>query len=240
MTITARYDGKCKQCGGHIAAGAKIEWSKGDGSRHVKCPEHEAAKAETPSAEEGTIRLGGGSGYGCEGWYVGQVIVSGEKRRREGGPDGMVVVTARQKYVREDGLCFGVDDSSFYLYSATARPATAEELAPRIDDICEQAYRDAARAELAEARKQIEAQGERPELKNWPAGDTLYDTATGYGHGEAIVVGPAGIWSVRHNGADGDDWSHNNLPGCLGWRVDYDEKLATRLRSLVERAQLKA
>ena len=37
MTITAKYAGKCKACGGQINEGDKIEWTKEDGARHVGC-----------------------------------------------------------------------------------------------------------------------------------------------------------------------------------------------------------
>lgn len=48
MTITARFAGKCTVCGGSIAAGDEIEWSKGRGSKHVAC----AAGAAKPPARE--------------------------------------------------------------------------------------------------------------------------------------------------------------------------------------------
>jgi hypothetical protein len=111
-------------------------------------------------------------------------------------------------------------------------------LAPRVEEICAQAYRDKARDELKAIREQIKKDGTRPESK-WPSGETLYDTATGYGHGEAIVVGEEGIWAVDHNGADGDNWSYNNLPGCIGWRIDFNAELAETLKFLVTKAQLK-
>ena len=37
MTITAKYPGKCSECGGSIHAGEQIEWSKGAGAKHTKC-----------------------------------------------------------------------------------------------------------------------------------------------------------------------------------------------------------
>lgn len=37
MTITAKFPGRCKSCGGSIAAGERIEWARGRGSRHVSC-----------------------------------------------------------------------------------------------------------------------------------------------------------------------------------------------------------
>ena len=39
MTITAKYPGRCKKCGGQINVGDKIEWEHGQGASHVHCPE---------------------------------------------------------------------------------------------------------------------------------------------------------------------------------------------------------
>ena len=43
MTITSKFNGKCKQCGGTIAKGEEIEWSKEHGSQHVSCPARKAS-----------------------------------------------------------------------------------------------------------------------------------------------------------------------------------------------------
>jgi hypothetical protein len=47
VTITAKYSGRCKRCGGWINAGEKVEWEKGEGVRHLECP----AKAQIGSSE---------------------------------------------------------------------------------------------------------------------------------------------------------------------------------------------
>jgi hypothetical protein len=36
-TMAARYPGKCSVCSGHISVGDQIEWTKGEGARHVDC-----------------------------------------------------------------------------------------------------------------------------------------------------------------------------------------------------------
>jgi ribosomal protein L37E len=43
MTITAKYAGRCRRCGGRISVGDQIEWSKGEGARHVECESRPAA-----------------------------------------------------------------------------------------------------------------------------------------------------------------------------------------------------
>ena len=38
MTITARFPGRCRSCGGDFAAGEEIEWTRGEGAAHPVCP----------------------------------------------------------------------------------------------------------------------------------------------------------------------------------------------------------
>jgi len=37
MTITAKFDGTCKICGGPTVMGEKINWEKGKGAWHINC-----------------------------------------------------------------------------------------------------------------------------------------------------------------------------------------------------------
>lgn len=54
MTITAKFDGKCKRCGVKILAGQQIEWTKENGAQHIDCcavnPEWAAYVARCKSA----------------------------------------------------------------------------------------------------------------------------------------------------------------------------------------------
>jgi len=44
---------------------------------------------------------------------------------------------------------------------------------------------------------------------------------------------PRSIWLDRYNGADGDNWSGNNIGGAaIGWRVDWTPELDARLRAI--------
>jgi hypothetical protein len=44
MTITARYAGTCKRCGGALAQGTQIEWTRAGGATHIgACPARAAA-----------------------------------------------------------------------------------------------------------------------------------------------------------------------------------------------------
>jgi hypothetical protein len=254
MTITAKFRGTCKACGGEIHAGDKIEWEKGEGSRHSKCPD--ASAPTTPAKRKTTdrtpvdkspapIHLSGGSGYGDAGWEVGQVILAGEKRRRAGGPDGLVVVRASRRYIREDGMSFDVGDEQGYLYSADCRPATAEELRAAIDD---RAHSEALAVERKLEIDRLEhgfAAGEHPEGEQFIlAGEQVMvsSRARMHGSGTWAVIEPVGairyIWWVRNNGADGDDWRGNNVRtggvGARGRRLPWAAELDRRVRSVAE------
>ena len=86
---------------------------------------------------------------------------------------------------------------------------------------------------IATIEKQIIKSGECPKECAYPEGETLFDTGNIYGTGECFVIASDYIWYIRNNGMDGDDWSRNNLPGAIAWRIPYDESVASKLRSLV-------
>ena len=86
-----------------------------------------------------------------------------------------------------------------------------------------------------EIEKYITSHGEAPKLSHYPVGVTLCTTgerSIPYGGGTWFLVEPDAIWFIRNNGADGDDWSWNNLPGCMGWRVRMDQKLVDELKEI--------
>jgi hypothetical protein len=49
MVITAKFAGRCGCCGQSIAAGSKIEWSKGAPAKHAACASGPATAAATVS-----------------------------------------------------------------------------------------------------------------------------------------------------------------------------------------------
>lgn len=89
------------------------------------------------------------------------------------------------------------------------------------------------KTQLAALRDRIKAEGERPPGLHQPEGERLADTQTLYGGGHWFVVGPKWIWYIQNNGADGDDWSLNNVvtggAGAIGWRIPYSVELAEQL-----------
>jgi hypothetical protein len=57
MTITSKYPGRCTVCGKSFPQGTQVEWQKGGGARHVKCPE----QAATPSPSALLASVPGGA-----------------------------------------------------------------------------------------------------------------------------------------------------------------------------------
>ena len=124
------------------------------------------------------------------------------------------------------------DKGRYYYY----RPATSEEIAE-----LEQAKAAAQAAADAKAARMIALQsiateirenGEHPDDQLPGQGDKITlirDDA--YGGGAWFVVETQWIWFCQGNSRDGDDWSRNNLPGVIGWRVPHTPELEQRLRS---------
>ena len=228
MTIRAKYSGTCNKCGGAITVGQKIEWEKGRGASHVTCPEG----AETT---EPLISLQCGEGYGGRPYPVGRLWVT---RTRGQAQQILVIVSASQRYISEEGMSFGVGNERGHVYYAKARQANAEEIAQVV------AYdHGTALAEWAERDKdalaaEIREIGECPEGEHSPEGETLFDTQNLYGSGSWFVLGEEHTWYVRNNGMDGDDWSRNNVrtggAGAIGWRVPTTPELTARLRRIAE------
>jgi hypothetical protein len=239
MTITARYPGKCRKCGGSISVGEQIEWEKGNGASHVKCPEKHAQKPDDPNE----IKISGGSGYGCIGWEAGQVILNpyhGNDRYKTNEawrvPEYLIVLFASKRYCIEDGMSFGVGDEHGYIYSARCRAATVEEATPLIEAQRIMDLQNQAKKELEAIKKQIREIGEYPQGENHPEGDRWFDTQSIYGGGDWFVVSPEWIWYIQNNGMDGDDWSKNNVmtggAGAIGGRVRRTDELEERLTKI--------
>ncbi len=225
MTITAKYNGTCTKCHGFIRAGESINWEHGVGSSHVTCPE----KAAPAPADPNAIKISQGSGYGGREYHVGQVL-------RHSKHGIIIVLSASKRYVRDDGMSFGVGDESGYIYSATCRPATDAEAAPLLASEAEREKIATAKKRLDEIRDLIQKTGDRP-TEEQPEGEKIMNTQTIYGGGDWWVIGN-GIWYVQNNGADGDNWSANNVrtggAGAIGWRIPADAALIAEITGLAE------
>jgi hypothetical protein len=209
MVIRAKYDGRCAVCGQRIRAGAEIEWSRDAGATHLACVKREEKQAETVAAYDGpTYALRAGS-HGGEfaGWAVGDVVRATAQEIAKGYPEWLFVLRAARRYVREDGLSFGVGSDSGYLYNATCRAATEAEAAPAIALRAEREAAKAAKAAREVAARELEAlcrAGERVGDDNvdLPAGERITVREGVQGSGREIVVlgadGSVSWWCSGH------------------------------------------
>lgn len=253
MTIQAKFPGTCRNCGGAIRVGQSIEWAKGAGAAHVKCNGSSPSVNVPTDKSPASIIISQGDGYGGRPFSVGETFAV--RRFTREGPNGPVVchgiayrdtpetervvvtvVRESQRYFREDGMSFGVGDESGYIYRADCREANADELTTYNAKKSAQKAKANAANRVKEIAKRIREQGEMPAGSNIVDGERLFDTQTIYGGGDWFVISPDAIWYVQNNGADGDDWSHNNVrtggAGAMGWKIPFDAALADELKTL--------
>lgn len=157
------------------------------------------------------------------------------------GPEYLYILSASRRYYREEGMSFGVGDESGYVYNAICRPATDAESAPVRAERYAAARRHQAAADLSALFAEIVQAGEYPEGNHRPEGEHVtLDPQDLYGGGRWFVVGPQWIWAVINNGADGDNWSANNVQtggaGAIGRRVPTTNELALRIAALAKTA----
>ena len=227
-SFTAKWgNSTCPDCGKPVYAGDEVRYQyPGKSLCHSKCDDTSDRWV-----------LFGGEGYGCRGWTENEIVrVDTEKPCYSGYPEYLFVEKACEKYYSDDGMSFGVGDESGYTYTAYCRPATDEESAPLKEKIEQQKKRRAARYRLDEIKKQIYDTGEFPTKIDFPDGEIFFEPDASielYGGGNWVVVDAQSIWYIENHGADGDDWSLNNIgtggAGARGWRIPRDEKLVEEL-----------
>jgi len=232
--MNSRYPGSCSICGKRFSEGADIDYDKATRSAaHWACKRDE----KPLPADLKTYQIGGGSGYGCVGWDIGQVVRASTREVERGYPAYLCVLQTRSQYVRDDGLSFGVGEDSGHLYTAVCREATATETEPLIAKQRRAETIKTAKSSLEQLKRQIREGGECPRAEDGGSlvvdGERLFDTQTIYGGGDWFVLTPEHVWYVQNNGADGDNWGANNVrtggAGAIGWRVPRDEALVALL-----------
>lgn len=238
--IRARYPGTCAVTGRRYDAGALIErtpegWALADAE----------GRAAAESAKSATIHLQRGSGeVDGEPYEVGSTIRADWYEDGERRSGIVTIVSCGQRYYREDGMSFGVMDESGYVYHASARLATPEEMQPLLAAEAAARARREARARLEGIVRRIHNDGEYPsKIERRPDGETFAlhrdPSAPLYGGGTWLVIDALGgrIWSLLGNGADGDDWSRNNLPSTIACFLPYADELANEIRACAAAAE---
>jgi hypothetical protein len=156
--------------------------------------------------------------------------------------DVWVIDKIDSQFIPEDGLSFGLSRDRGWAFTVYCRNPTDEEVAGLVE-------REAAHKQKADAKKRrveikdlIMKKGKMPKGSNRLRGDRVLMSnkrMTLYGGGSWFVIEePRWIWYVQNNGADGDNWSHNNVEtggaGAMGWRIRYDALLAGEIKGLDE------
>ena len=181
QAFRAKYSARCHDCGKSIYASQLVRYRyPGKKICHADCT---AAKNQAAAAKaEAPYSLGGGSGYGCRGWSVGQIVRAAPKLQEKGYPEWLYVVRAPKRFYHEDGLSVGVGADEGYSYSAACRAATDAEAAPAKAKYEEYLRREQAKARLKRLTETIEA-GEYPAGPVIPEGRRFFDSQTIYGGG---------------------------------------------------------
>lgn len=147
------------------------------------------------------------------------------------------------EYVGENGMSFGLGPDDTHMIRYTVVPAVGADADEMRGQMAAREHAQQTRKVIAQEVRslvdQVRKTGVVPEgRENVPEGDRYLDSATIDGGGNWWVVGPEHIWYVENNGADGDDWSYNNVrtggAGGIGWRIPYDQQIADKIRGLHE------
>ena len=213
-----------------------VKESRAEPGRDRRAKEESVARDERRRAQNlanlkaGKARIQRGSGYGGRDFKEGEVFSHPEF--------GLVtVVSSSKKYFSEDGLTFGVGDESGYIFRAMVRQATEDEAQEFLSEKARVEQRQQKVERLDALGSLVRSKGHWPTGNPEPKGDRLFDTRNPYGGGSWFVVEPDDktVWFVMNNGADGDDWSRNNIrtggAGAIGWKLT-DESVAQELLEL--------
>lgn len=200
-----------------------------------KFEEREKEKKEKIEEEKkgGVIQIAIGSGYTRRGEFeVGEILDNTNRKISKENVDWYYVIKAWKKYIREDGLSFGVGDDSGYIYYAKIRPATEEESKDKILEKEEKKNKSEKMKEIKEIIEYIQKNGEEPTIDKLikVEGKTYYfnENQIIYGGGSWLTIQPDKLWYIVNNGRDGDDWTRNNVEtggaGAIGKYILKSDK----------------
>lgn len=234
MTITAKFPGTCTVCGRHIGVGDKIEWQKGEGSRHAAC----APGTARPSARRSSPRPAGRrrsdeprglrageqlierTSHGRDDGYAVGSTIHARRIAGGGGADGhyWTVLEAGKTPPNEDL------DRFDWMSWAIVRPATEAEAAPVAERLAAAETRKALVRDLAAVR------GERY-AGTMPEGAVVLvprDTSKLCATGERVAIVEGAILHERVGDPDMVDSLYHYI-----MRLDAPAELVERVRAFV-------
>lgn len=168
------------------------------------------------------------NGPGPEAVPGGRLVSESDGNRRVSGI--VTVVTAHQRYYADEGMSFGVGAEQGHYYWARVRAATEDEAGT----VLAAEARTVELQELGQRVRRLLAWGSRTvdDAELPPSGSPELDGLRSLPqvplrrhddqqlHGDDLYVDEPGgwLWTVVHNGMDGDDWTANNIPGHIAAR----------------------
>jgi hypothetical protein len=69
MVITAKFQGRCRNCGGRIAQGDQINWNRDAGASHVSCDESGGHCCIGCGIDAGKMMMNASLGLSCPDCY---------------------------------------------------------------------------------------------------------------------------------------------------------------------------
>jgi hypothetical protein len=227
--MVAKFAGSCARCGGRIKAGEPIHY-------HDKRAEHVACAEKAVTSEAALLPAGAEvlTYSDHERAVIGQVCrepyaYEGKERR------WIVPISQTSRYIREDGLSFGLNEDSGTLYTIKARLATPEEIAQAEAQLAaKQAAWEAAQARRNRIRAlhdRVAREGERPEAPKVTGRDLTPNARYDDDHW-TLDAEEGWLWLVIYNGRDGDFWGANNLPGAIAIRLPLDAEVRVEVEAL--------
>lgn len=216
--------------------GYRYYYTKEQYEGRAKVPEQivfDFEKPEPPKKEPSIVRT-----YGLRPYKEGEIY------ENSNGDVLKVVKTKGRRWVDEEDAMsfgFGMMDRSGYVYFAEARPVTKEEYeASPFFEIHQQRENERkVKVAFNDLKKEIQTIGEKPKgMHSLP--DPIYEQNKRlriYGGGSWITKEGNSIWFVENNGADGDNWSYNNVrtggAGAIGIKAPITDQMKPKIDFLV-------
>lgn len=175
-------------------------------------------------------------------FIVQNIVVSyriGEIVRSDNNEIGKVIKVWR--YFEEDAMSFGfmVDSSWVYCGKCDTSIVTEDDVEKLLNKEEEEKRIEIERKKewereekikqaVSDLTEHIREKGSYPDVGNINDATAIYDTFNIYGGGRKILIDGKIIWAVNNNGADGDNWSYNNIKiggaGAIGYSMEIDDK----------------
>lgn len=191
--------------------------------------------------KRGKFPVSRGEGNGGRPFRKGQTL----EHKRHGW---LTVVGAKESYVAEEGMSFGVGDEEGYIYTAYCRRSTENEINRGLHKKVLREALERNDTEVFRLGRKIIINSDLPKPgSEEAAGQPMHDpqgkeylSTEGKvppGTSEKFVIERGGktVWFVKENHLDGDNWAVNNCyhGTSVGWRVT-DRALVREVKTLAK------